>query len=151
MSWSKIDSFYEGDDVKQDGSRFTPSATRLAFATLQMGAKRRQILQHVVMRKQISRLRLWSSLALLAPCCAVAEALSNAPLGNTQPPETASTQDPSLCDLKSQRLPIPPTPDIVAEQLRLTIELTEDAALQRKLRSAYLHYLGCLSNSVHIN
>jgi hypothetical protein len=52
-----------------------------------------------------------------------------------------------LCDLKSERLPIPPTPDIVAEQLRLTIERTEDAALQRKLRSAYLHYLGCLSST----
>lgn len=151
MSWSNIDSFFDGDDVRPDDSRFTPSATRLAFASLQMGAKRRQILQHGVMQKRISRLRLWSCLALLAPCCAVAEALSNEPVGNTQPPETASEQDPSLCDLKSQRLPIPPTPDIVAEQLRLTIENTEDAALQRKLRSAYLHYLGCLSNSLQIN
>ena len=44
-----------------------------------------------------------------------------------------------------------PTPDIVAEQLRLTIERTEDAALQRKLRSAYLHYLGCLSNTPPMN
>ena len=103
------------------------------------------------MQKQISILHLWCYLVFLAPCYAVAEALSNEPVGNTQPPETASEQDPSLCDLKSQRLPIPPTPDIVAEQLRLTIEHTEDAALQRKLRSAYLHYLGCLSNTPPMN
>jgi hypothetical protein len=112
-----------------------------------MGANRRQILQHVVMQKQISRLRLWCCLVLLGPCCAVAEALANEPVGSTHPSVTASKQDPSLCDLKSERLPIPPTPDIVAEQLRLTIERTEDAALQRKLRSAYLHYMGCLSST----
>ena len=115
-----------------------------------MGANRRQILQHVVMQKQISRLRLWCCLALLAPCCPVVETLANEPVG-THPSVTASKQDPSLCDLKSERLPIPPAPDIVAEQLRLTIERTEDAALQRKLRSAYLHYLGCLSNTPPMN
>jgi len=115
-----------------------------------MGANRRQILQHVVMQKQISRLRLWCCLVLLGPCCAVAEALANEPVG-THPSVTASKQDPSLCDLKSKRLPVPPVPDIVAEQLRLTIERTEDAALQRKLRSAYLHYLGCLSNTPPMN
>ena len=151
MSWSNIDSFFTDVDVRPDDSRFTPSATRLAVASLQTGAKRQQILQHIVMQKQISRLRLWSCLALLAPCCVVAEALSNEPVGNTQPPETASEQDPSLCDLKSERLPIPPTADIVAEQLRLTIERTVDAALQKKLRSAYLHYLGCLSNTPPMN
>jgi hypothetical protein len=116
-----------------------------------MGANRPQILQHVVMQKQISRLRLWCCLVLLGPCCAVAEALANEPVGSTHPSVTASKQDPSLCDLKSERLPIPPRPDIVAEQLRLTIERTEDAALQRKLRSAYLHYLGCLSNTPSMN
>ena len=116
-----------------------------------MGANRRQILQHVVMQKQISRLRLWCCLVLLGPCCAVVEALANEPVGSTQPSVTASKKDPSLCDLKSERLPIPPTPDIVAEQLRLSIERTEDAALQKKLRSAYLHYLGCLSNTPPMN
>ena len=116
-----------------------------------MGANRRQILQHVVMQKPISRLPLWFSLALLAPCCAVAKALANEPVGSTHPSVTASKQDPSLCNLKSERLPIPPTPDIVAEQLRLTIERTEDAALQRKLRSAYLRYLGCRSDTPPMN
>ena len=103
------------------------------------------------MQKQISILHLWCYLVFLAPCYAVAEALADGPVGRTHPSVTVLKQDPSLCDLKSERLPSPPTPDIVAEQLRLIIEHKEDAALQRKLRSAYLHYLGCLSNTPPMN
>ena len=103
------------------------------------------------MQKQIYRLRLWCCIVLLSPCCAAAETLEHQPLGIAHLSVTASKQNPSLCDLKPERLPIPTTPDIVAEQLRLTIERTEDAALQRKLRSAYLHYLGCLSNTPPMN
>ena len=99
------------------------------------------------MQKPISRLHLWSYLVFLAPCCVVAEALADEPVGNEHPSVTASKQNPSLCDLKSGRLPSPPTPDIVAKQLRLAIERKDDAALKRKLRSAYLRYLGCLSNT----
>lgn len=40
-------------------------------------------------------------------------------------------------------LPLPPNPDIAAEQLRRTIERTSEPELRSKLKAAYLRHLGC--------
>ena len=41
------------------------------------------------------------------------------------------------------RLPLPPRPDITAEQLQRTIERTAEPELHSKLKAAYLRHLGC--------
>ena len=40
-------------------------------------------------------------------------------------------------------LPLPPRPDIAAEQLQRTIERTAEPELHSKLKAAYLRHLGC--------
>ena len=59
----------------------------------------------------------------------------------------ANSADLAVCDeanLEAQSLPIIDAADLVAEQLRNTIDSTAEPVLRTKLRQAYLRYLGCL-------
>ena len=81
-------------------------------------------------------------LVLLSSGYARAASSSNPP-NNSAQLEEAALQRPTLCDSLLDELPVPAAPDIVAKQLRQTIQRTQDEALQAELRIAYLRYLGC--------
>ena len=92
-----------------------------------------------------------ATLCKLLTCCwlvslssggAWAASSSNSPKHSAQFAE-AALQRATLCHSLPDELPVPAAPDIVAEQLRQTIQLTQDKALQAKLRNAYLRYLRC--------
>lgn len=117
-----------------------------------------QILQHAAMREittkqhvatpppqhraALYKLLMCCWLVLLSSSGAWAALSSNSPNHSAQF-EEAARQRTTLCHSLPDELPVPAAPDIVAEQLRQTIQRTQDKALQAKLRNAYLRYLGC--------
>ena len=137
-------------------SHQTPARQLVLY--IHLNANWRQILQHAVMQKTTKRQHVASrppdcraTLCKLLMCCwlvlltsgdAWAALLSDSPNDLAHFEETVR-QRSTPCDLSPDELPEPTAPDIVAKQLRQTIQRTQDAALQAKLRNAYLHYLGC--------
>lgn len=137
-------------------SHQTPARQLVLY--IHLNANWRQILQHAVMQKTTKRQHVASrppdcraTLCKLLMCCwpvlltsgdAWAALLSDSPNDLAHFEETVR-QRATPCDLSPDELPVPTAPDIVAKQLRQTIQRTQDAALQAKLRNAYLHYLGC--------
>lgn len=117
-----------------------------------------QILQHAAMQEITTKQHVarpppqhLAALCKLLMCCwlvllscggAWAASSSNSPNQSAQF-EEAARQRATLCNSLLDELPVPAAPDIVAEQLRQTIQRTQDKALQAKLRNAYLRYLGC--------
>ena len=93
-------------------------------------------------RAALCKLLMSCWLVLLSCGYAQAASSSNSP-NNSAQFEEAGQQRTTLCNLLPDELPVPDAPDIVAEQLRQTIQRTQDKALQAKLRIAYLRYLGC--------
>ena len=137
-------------------SHQTPARQSVLY--IHLNANWRQILQRAVMQKTTKRQHVASrppeyraTLYKLLMCCwlvlltsgdAWAALLSDSPNDLAHFEETVR-QRSTPCDLSPDELPVPTAPDIVAKQLRQTIQRTQDAALQAKLRNAYLHYLGC--------
>ena len=137
-------------------SHQTPARQLVLY--IRLNVNWRQILHHSVMQKTTKRQRFVSAppdrgatLCKLLMCCwlalltfgdAWAASLSDSPNDLAHFEETVR-QRSTPCDLSPDELPVPTAPDIVAKQLRQTIQRTQDAALQAKLRNAYLHYLGC--------
>ena len=140
-------------------SHRTPARQTVLY--LSLGANWPQILQHAVMqemkprqhaatpatpptrcRAALCKLLMCYLLVLLSPSNAWAAMLSVSPNDSAQIDETTQ-QRTALCAALPDELPVPTAPDVVAEQLRQTIQRTQDTALQAKLRNAYLHYLGC--------
>lgn len=125
---------------------------------ISLSANWRQILQHVAMQEIITKQHVATpppqhraALCKLLMCCwlvllssvgAWAASSSNSPNHSGQF-EEAARKRATLCNSLPDKLPVPAAPDIVAEQLRQTIQRTQDKALQAKLRNAYLRHLGC--------
>ena len=123
-----------------------------------LSANWRQILQHAAMQETTTKQHVATppphhrgALGKVLMCCwlvllssgyARAASSSNPPNNSAQLQE-AARQSATLCNSLPDELPVPAAPDIVAEQLRQTIQRTQDKALQAKLRIAYLRYLGC--------
>ena len=125
---------------------------------IHLNANWRQILQHAAMQEITTKQHVatpsphrQAALCKVLMCCwlvllssgyARAASSSNVP-NNSAQLEEAARQSATLCNSLPDELPVPAAPDIVAEQLRQTIQRTQDKALQAKLRNAYLRYLGC--------
>ena len=93
-------------------------------------------------RGALCKVLMFCWLVLLSSGYARAASSSNS-INNSTQLEEAARQSATLCNSLPDELPVPAAPDIVAAQLRQTIQRTQDKALQAKLRIAYLRYLGC--------
>ena len=137
-------------------SHLTPEWQTVLYLCL--SANWRQILQHAAMQAKTTRQHVATppphhrgALCKVLMCCwlillasgYVRAAPSSNPPKNSAQFEEAARQNATLCNSLPDELPVPAAPDIVAEQLRQTIQRTRDKALQAKLRIAYLRYLGC--------
>ena len=137
-------------------SHRTPVWQTVLFISL--SANWRQILQHAAMREiatkqhvatpppqhraALCKLLMCCWLVLLSSSGAWAALSSDSPNHSAQF-EEAAPQRTTLCHSLPDELPVPAAQDMVAAHLRQTIQRTQDKALQAKLRTAYLRYLGC--------
>ena len=79
-----------------------------------------------------------------APTVSAPESITTADIEQTA--SKATTLTAAQCQQSNWAdalLPLPPSPDIAAEQLQRTIERTTEPELHSKLKAAYLRHLGC--------